>query len=444
VTLYPALPEYSLFNRTIGRWAFAALVINATIGGGIFGVPSQVNALVGRAGPLAVIIVGITTAITMGCFAEIASQFPSHGGPYLYVRSTFGRLAGLEVAWFAWLTRITSGAAVMNLFVIYLAGLWPWAGTITGKLVISTVVIGGLVIANYVGARTGANLSTTLAVAKLAPLFLLVVLGVAYLVAHPQPHLTRTEIAAPGYRNWFEALLILSFLYGGYENALYPMGEVKNPRRDVPFALGTALIVIVGLFCSIQFVVTAVIGTHMSDRPLSATAGILIGPYGSLFITIAALVSAYGYLAGSCLTVPRLMFSLGEGGDFPRIFGRVHANFLTPHVSIVVFGLLLWTFTVTGSFRYTTLVSSGARLITYGAACATLIPLRRRNPDAAAYRLPCGPAFSVISILLSLVVVVHVSAKEATVLAATMLIAAANWLSVHNTAPAEAPARSGS
>ena len=444
MTLYPALPEIFLFNRTIGRWAFAALVINATIGGGIFGVPSQVNALVGRAGPLAVIIVGITTAITMGCFAEIASQFPAHGGPYLYVRSTFGRLAGLEVAWFGWLTRITSGAAVVNLFVIYLAGLWPWAGTTAGKVMISSVVIGGLVVANYIGARTGANLSTTLAIAKLAPLFLLVVLGIAYLFRHPQPHLTLIEIAAPGYRNWFEALLILSFLYGGYENALYPMGEVKNPRRDVPFALGTALVVIVGLFCAIQFVATAVIGTQMSDRPLSATAGVLIGPYGSLFITVAALISAYGYLAGSCLTVPRLMFSLGEGGDFPRLFGRVHPHFLTPHISIIVFGILLWAFTVTGSFRYTTLVSSGARLITYGAACATLIPLRRRNPEAAAYRLPFGPTLSVISILVSLVVVVHVNAKEAAILAATMLVAAVNWLSVRRNSPVETAAGSAS
>jgi amino acid transporter len=182
----------------------------------------------------------------------------------------------------------------------------------------------------------------------------------------------------------------------------------------------------------------------MSDRPLSATAGVLIGPYGSLFITIAALISAYGYLAGSCLTVPRLMFSLGEGGDFPRLFGRVHPHFLTPHVSIVVFGLLLWAFTVTGSFRYTTLVSSGARLITYGAACATLIPLRRRNPNASAYRLPYGPALSIISILLSLVVVVHVNAKEAAVLVVTMLIAAANWLSVRHKAPSENAARSDS
>ena len=427
-----------MFNRTIGRWAFAALVINATIGGGIFGVPSQINSLLGRAGPVAVILVGLTTAITMGCFAEIASQFPAHGGPYLYVRTTFGRFAGLQVAWFGWLTRITSGAAVMNLLVIYLAGLWPWAGTVVGKVVIASVVVGGLVAANYVGARTGANLSTTLAVAKLAPLAILVLLGLAYLAGHPQPLLTRNEITSPGWKNWFEALLILSFLYGGYENALYPMGEVKNPRRDAPFALGTALLVIVGLFCAIQFVVTAVVGTHMSDRPLADSARVLIGPYGALFITVAALVSAYGYLAGSCLTVPRLMFSLGDGGDFPKIFGRVHPVFRTPHVSIIVFGLLLWAFTITGSFRYTALVSSGARLITYGATCATLIPLRQRNPDANAYRLPFGPALSIVSILLSMIVVVHVSAREAAVLLATAVIATANWLSVRRK-PASQP-----
>ena len=422
-----------MFIRTIGRWAFAALVINAIIGGGVFGVPSQINALLGRAGPVAVIIVGITTAITMGCFAEIASQFPGHGGPYLYVRTTFGRFAGLQVAWFAWLTRLTSAAAVTNLFVIYLAGLWPWAGTVPGKTAIVTVMLSFLIAANYVGARTGANLSTTFAVAKLTPLILLSLLGIAYFFQHPQPALTSHELVQPGGKNWFEALLILSFLYGGYENALYPMGEVKNPRRDAPFALGMALLICVFLFCSIQFVVTAVIGTQATDRPLAATASVLIGPYGSLFITIAALVSAYGYLAGSSLTVPRLMFSLGEAGDFPAIFDRVHPRFRTPHVSILIFGVLLWMFAVTGSFRWTTLLSSGARLITYGVTCATLIPLRRRNPQASAYRLPFGAALSVISVLLSALVVAHVSAREALVLGITVLIASANWLFVRKT-----------
>jgi basic amino acid/polyamine antiporter, APA family len=427
-----------LFIRTIGRWAFAALVINAIIGGGVFGVPSQINALLGRAGPLAVIVVGITTAITMGCFAEIASQFPGHGGPYLYVRTTFGRFAGLQVAWFAWLTRLTSAAAVTNLFVIYLAGLWPWAATVSGKTTVVTVMLSLLILANYVGARTGANLSTTFAVAKLAPLILISLLGIIYFFRHSQPVLTSAEIIGPGGKNWFEALLILSFLYGGYENALYPMGEVKNPRRDAPFALGTALLICVALFCSIQFVVTAVIGTQATDRPLAATAAVLLGPYGSLFITIAALISAYGYLAGSSLTVPRLMFSLGEAGDFPSIFDRVHPRFRTPHVSIVIFGVLLWLFAVTGSFRWTTLLSSGARLITYGVTCATLIPLRRRNPDANAYRLPFGATLSVVSVLLSAIVVAHVSGREAVVLGVTVLIAALNWLWVRRK-PQNAP-----
>jgi hypothetical protein len=70
--------------------------------------------------------------------------------------------------------------------------------------------------------------------------------------------------------------------------------------------------------------------------------------------------------------------------------------------------------------------------------CATLIPLRRRNPDANAYRLPFGATLSVVSVLLSAIVVAHVSGREAVVLGITVLIAALNWLWVRRK-PQNAP-----
>src|SRR5215472_2019570 len=76
-----------------------ALVINCIIGSGIFGVPSELTRLLGRAGPLAMLIAGLVVAIILGCLAEVASQFSEPRGPYLYVRTAFGRLAGLQVAW---------------------------------------------------------------------------------------------------------------------------------------------------------------------------------------------------------------------------------------------------------------------------------------------------------------------------------------------------------
>src|SRR5512138_1529193 len=103
------------------------LVINTIIGSGIFGVPSELARLLGRASPLAMLAAAAAMSIIMACFAEVASQFSEAGGAYLYVRTAFGRFAGLQVGWFWFLAVVGGGAASANLFVNYLAELVPQA-----------------------------------------------------------------------------------------------------------------------------------------------------------------------------------------------------------------------------------------------------------------------------------------------------------------------------
>lgn len=73
-----------------------ALVINCIIGGGIFGLPGELTRLLGRASPFAMILAALGMAVILSCFAEVASQFSEPGGAYLYVRTAFGRFAGMQ------------------------------------------------------------------------------------------------------------------------------------------------------------------------------------------------------------------------------------------------------------------------------------------------------------------------------------------------------------
>ena len=102
------------FVRSIGRWAMIGLVINSIIGSGIFGVPSELIRLLGRASPLAMIVAALAMAVIMAAVTEVASQFSDPGGPYLYVRTAFGRFAGLQVGWF-WLLAVVGGGAASAL-----------------------------------------------------------------------------------------------------------------------------------------------------------------------------------------------------------------------------------------------------------------------------------------------------------------------------------------
>src|SRR5215813_5113775 len=85
------------FVRSIGRWTMTALVINGIIGGGIFALPGELNRLLRRASPFAVIFAALAMAIIMACVVEMATQFSEPGGVYLYTRSAFGRFVGIQI-----------------------------------------------------------------------------------------------------------------------------------------------------------------------------------------------------------------------------------------------------------------------------------------------------------------------------------------------------------
>lgn len=114
------LSQHAQLVRAIGRWSMVALALNSILGSGIFGLPSAVAALVGAASPLAMLIAGAATGVIIACYAEVASQFSATGGTYLYLRSAFGRLTGIQVAWLLLLSRLTASAASVNLLVVYL------------------------------------------------------------------------------------------------------------------------------------------------------------------------------------------------------------------------------------------------------------------------------------------------------------------------------------
>src|SRR4051794_28228893 len=105
--------------RSIGRWSLTALIINTVIGSGVFGIPSEVNAIVGRASPIAMILAGLGMGLVMACFAEVASQFSNGGGAYLYTETALGDFVRMQVAWFSLLAPLGACAASINLFVSY-------------------------------------------------------------------------------------------------------------------------------------------------------------------------------------------------------------------------------------------------------------------------------------------------------------------------------------
>jgi APA family basic amino acid/polyamine antiporter len=414
--------------RAIGRWSMVALALNSILGSGIFGLPSVVAALVGSASTFVVLLTGACSAVIIACYAELASQFTASGGTYLYVRQAFGRLAGLQVAWLALLSRLTACAAGVNVLVAYVGEFWPQAGQPVPRALVILVFLGTLAIVNVRGVGAGARVSNAAIVAKVLALALVCIAGVLYLSRHAAV----TPVAVPMIPGqWLDAMLLLLFAFGGYEAALNPMGEAQRPRHDAVFALFVALAVVVVLYALLQWVVMGVLpDPARSGRPLAAAARVLLGESGAQFVSAAALLSVYGYIGANLLTVPRSMFALAEGGDFPRRFAAVHARFRTPYVAILTFAVLVAAFSLVATFSWNVTLSAVARLFYYGAICAAVPALRSRSPAAAQFRVPGGILLPLLGLFICLALLTRVDFSKSSVVLITATVALANWLAV--------------
>ena len=414
--------------RAIGRAALTGLVVNIIIGSSIFGLPGELQRLLGRASPLVMLAGALCIAVFAACAAELATRFPEAGGPYLYVRRTFGRFAGLIVAWF-WLLATVSGMAMgINLIAEYVSGLsvalsGPWMHASIAALVVAIPVA-----INCRGVRGGAVLSTTTLLVKCAPLALLIILGVARFgsgSALPRG----PDLIAPGWHAWAMALLVTMNFYGGWEDALAPAGEVKDPRRAVPFALAAGLAISAGVYMVVQYVVVAV-GAAPSDHPLADVAQRVLGKSGTAVVTLAAVLSVYGYLTASMLAFPRALYAMAAEGDWPPLLAAVHPRFRTPLYPILAYAVLGYVFALSGTYVWVAALSAGATVVAYAGICAAILRQRahERDADPAIMRIPFGRTLAVVGIGASVVMLAVLDRGRLTLMLVTVVIAGVNWL----------------
>ena len=418
--------------RTIGRWSLSALIINSVIGGGVFGLPSVVAGRLGKYAPLAYLVAAAGIALVAACLGEVASQFSETGGPYLYARMALGRFWGIQIAWMTWLSRITAASGTANLFATYLAEFFPRALQPVYRVTILSALIGILAIVNYQGVRSATRVSDFLTSIKIFLLLMFIAAGLGWLIAHGQV-VPAPLTHAVALQDWLGAVLVLVFAYGGFEAVFFATGETRDPRKDSAVALFYALTLVTVIYTLVQVVINGTLANpSATERPLAESARHIFGNGAAAAIACGALVSIYGYLGANMLHTPRLTFALAECGDFPRFFAAVHPRFFTPHVSIIVYTILLITFTVGGNFRWNITLSAVARLLTYASFAVALLVLRKKHPKADAFRLHGGPLIAILTLSFCVVLFMQTPLSNLSVVIGVIAIAALNWLLVRN------------
>jgi len=403
-------------------------MVNTMIGGSIFGLPSMIAARLGRLSPVAYFVALAGIAVIAACLAEVASRFQEAGGPYLYAREAFGPFVAIQMGWLTWLSRITASAAVANLFVAYAGEFAPRIQAPLVRTSTLILLILFLTVMNYRGVTMGNRVSNFFTITKLALLGAFVTGGLLALALHPAIRATPASLSSTS-ADWFEAVILLVYAYGGFEAALFPASEARDPKRDAPVALLVALTSVTLLYVGVQYVVIyTVANASATERPFVDSARHFAGPVGTLLVAVGAVISCYGYLSANMLHAPRITFAMAERGDFPDLLKAIHSRFRTPYISIVTFALALMLFSVGGSFRWNAILSAVARLFIYGCIAAALPALRRKSHACEHFRLPLAPLFVTLALLFTGILATQMHLRNLVALAITAAVGTANWM----------------
>ena len=379
--------------RGISRLDMLAITINSIIGAGIFGLPSKAAALIGANSLFAFIACAFVVALIVLCFAEVSSRFTETGGPFLYAKEAFGSVVGFEVGWLFWLARITAFATNCNLLVNYLG----FSNNQFARVLTIILVVLALSSINLVGVKTSARTTNFFTVGKLIPLLVFALVGLFFI--NPQNLTFCAEIDSASFA---QTVLVLIYAFTGFEMAVVPSGEMKEPRKNLPFALLTAIAIVAALYILIQIVCIGTLpGLATSERPLADAASQFLGTYGAAFIIVGATISISGNLNSLLLSASRIPFAMSEQGELPDALSKTHANYKTPYVSIILTAIVMMIFTIQTSFFTALTISTITRLLVYVATCASLTVFRRReNAPKAEFLAPLGMAAAIASLVL--------------------------------------------
>jgi amino acid transporter len=389
-------PTQPGFRRAVSRWEIVAFSLNDVIGSGVYLLPAAAAAILGPTSVWAVILAGFAVTLLVLCFAEAGSYFDRPGGAYLYTREAFGDLVGFEVGWMTWLARVSSVASLSVGTAQALGYLLPQTSEGMGRVLAITLPLLLLTAINIVGVKSGVRTAVFLAVSKIVPLLIFIGVGIFYV-----SRALATQ-STPRSGSLGEAALLLLFAYAGFENTPAPAGEFKNPRRDVPFALVTQIVIVTLIYSAVQWVALGTLpNLAASETPLADAARRFLGEGGGLLLTAGAVLSILGTNSNTVLAGPRYLYALAADGFGPRALSYIHPHFRTPVVAILTQTAIALPLALSGSFAQLATLSVVARLATYFGTAAAVLVLRRKHPDTpGVVRMPGGPIIPVAALLL--------------------------------------------
>lgn len=437
-------------RRSLSATNLITLGIGAIIGAGIFVLTGQAAAR--HAGPavaLSFVLAGITCAFAGLCYAEFASIIPIAGSAYTYGYATLGEFVAWIIGWDLGLeygfgaATVASGwsgyfnSLLQQLHIYIPPQLTATPGTIlvffhqrwlplsslpsgidatalphaTGLfnlvailaiLVITTVLV--------VGIKESANLNSAIVVVKLAIVGIFLVLGVYFLIRHPELARANWHPFIPpsdghgnfGWHGIATGAASIFFAYIGFDAVSTAAQEARNPQKDMPLGILGSLVV-----CTILYILVSTVLTGLVNyKALNVADPVALGidatgvSWGSLLVKIGAVFGLGTVMLVMLLGQSRVFFSMSRDGLLPKWAADIHPKFRTPWISTIAVGCVVAILPAFLSVdRLAELVNIGT-LLAFTIVCAGVWVLRVRHPDLhRPFKTPLVPLVPILGII---------------------------------------------
>jgi len=393
----PKPVKSQLLEKQLGLWDVYALATGATLSSGLFLLPGLAAAGAGPAMPLSYLLGAMILLPGLLAMAELATAMPKAGGIYYFLDRSMGPLVGTIGGFGTWIALILKSAFALIGVGAYLRLFVP--GLEMGPIAVGFAVLFGVV--NYFGAKKSSSFQVWLLIGLLILLLWFSGLGILH-----------TEIG--NFSGFFASgsagiigtagLVIVSYM--GLTKVTSVAEEVKNPERNMPLGLFLALATIVLFYVVGTAVMVGVAGVDTLARnggdltPVATVAEILVGRWGVVVMTLAAVMAFSSAGNAGILGASRYPLAMARDKVLPAAFGKIGARG-TPTVGIAVtVGLILLSVILFDPTKIAKLASA-FNLVMFGLACVAVIVMRESRIESydPGYRSPFYPGLQIVGIL---------------------------------------------
>jgi len=309
--------------------------LGSMLGAGVFAAFSPAASVAGAGLLIGLGVAAVVAYCNATASAQLAAEYPTSGGTYIYGRERLGPWWGFLAGWGFVIGKIASCAAMALTFAAYVApGAWQ------RPVAIAAVII--LAMVNYHGVTRTAGLTKIIVAVVLATLALVVTASLSG--ANGMSSGQSWDFLAGGWYGILQSAGLLFFAFAGYARIATMGEEVRNPERTIPRAILTALTITVLIYLAVALSILVVLGPDgvaASPAPLAAAVDAAGWVWANLPVRLGAAAAALGALLALIAGVGRTALAMARNDDLPRWLAAVHERHRVPHhAEITVAGLI--------------------------------------------------------------------------------------------------------